>query len=476
MIDTTTGNERNLKNIRQIGTPSEEDKIYIENAAYQRVHEQEYAPRRVFVFMGHTECEDGRYTTFIEAAIPVREIEFSQNIPKWDNRAWSDIFREIKRAYEDAIIVGWALDIKGFVPRMSRELEEVHREQFGGAHQMLLLLDSLEGEEYFYINKGSRLQKRDGFYIYFCPQPKDAFADVSLEIPQARRRRQERYREMAYAQQEEYRQQPHRAQRRRENVRRDRPEWESAPREREYGRENVRRNRPEWEKTPQEPPRGGRRASSYAMAAAIVLLVGMVGVGVYQDRIQLPGVRDVIATMSSGLKGNKKDDEAQVLVGTELTEETDDTQSTQTTDTLNLIPVQELPSGEINKTEGTTESAAGEAEKTGGKDQAEGASGSGGKNGDAQSDEQDREGGEDREENDNPEEDKEDKEGKGDGKQDVSETAAEPEEYYIVQRGDTLTAICNSIYGSPEKLEQIVALNELEDANDIRVGQKLLLP
>lgn len=39
MIDIAEGPGRDLKNIRQIGTPAEGDRIYIENAAYARVHE-----------------------------------------------------------------------------------------------------------------------------------------------------------------------------------------------------------------------------------------------------------------------------------------------------------------------------------------------------------------------------------------------------------------------------------------------------
>ena len=162
MIDIENAKERDLKNIRQIGNPTEDNKIYIENAAYARIHEEDYAQKRAFIFMGHTECNQGKYATFIEAAIPVRDLEFSQNIPKWDNHAWSDIFREIKRSYENSIIVGWAMDIKGFSPCMTTELEHVHREQFGGAHQVLFLMDSVEGDEYFYINKGNRLQQKEG--------------------------------------------------------------------------------------------------------------------------------------------------------------------------------------------------------------------------------------------------------------------------------------------------------------------------
>ena len=68
MIDIENAKERDLKNIRQIGNPTEDDKIYIENAAYARIHEEDYAQKRVFIFMGHTECSQGKYATFVEAA------------------------------------------------------------------------------------------------------------------------------------------------------------------------------------------------------------------------------------------------------------------------------------------------------------------------------------------------------------------------------------------------------------------------
>lgn len=163
MIDIAEGPGRDLKNIRQIGTPAEGDRIYIENAAYARVHEETYEERRVFIFMGHTECEQGVYMTFVEAAIPVRDMEFSQNLPRWGTHAWSDVFREIKRSYENSIIVGWALDCKGYPPRLTAELEAIHREQFGGAHQVLFLMDSMEGKNTFICIKATGCNRKTGF-------------------------------------------------------------------------------------------------------------------------------------------------------------------------------------------------------------------------------------------------------------------------------------------------------------------------
>jgi hypothetical protein len=156
-----------LKNIRQIGSPTDTDKVYIENRAYQRIHREEFPERRVFVLMGHTECAPGGYTTFVEAVIPVWDIAFSHGVPVWNNHVWNAVFGEVKRSFENSVIIGWALDIKGMPPRLTAEVEAVHREHFGGAHQLLLLLDTLEQEECFYQNRSGYFYPKDGFYIYF---------------------------------------------------------------------------------------------------------------------------------------------------------------------------------------------------------------------------------------------------------------------------------------------------------------------
>lgn len=187
MIDIVTDKERNLKNLKQIGTPREENKIYIENFAYSKIKESSYKEKKVFVLMGHTERMEGRYATFVEAVIPVREITFSGNVPRWNNSTWSEVFREIKHLYEDMIIVGWAVDVKGMMPRMTPELERAHREHFGGVHQLLFLLDSMEGEETFYIYKENKLIAKDGFYIYHRARKKEIpeFVPITEQSPKA---------------------------------------------------------------------------------------------------------------------------------------------------------------------------------------------------------------------------------------------------------------------------------------------------
>ena len=189
MIDIITDAQRNLKSLKQIGTPKEDAKVYIENLVYTRAKRMGTEGRQVFVLMGHTERMDGNYATFVEAVIPVEEITFVGGVPVWDNKAWSSVFREIRRMYENLIIVGWGCDFNGHGYHLVPDLERIHKEHFGGAHQIFFLLDSREGEEGVYINKENSLVRLPGFYVYFRTRNKEvlSFPEVILEESQGKK-------------------------------------------------------------------------------------------------------------------------------------------------------------------------------------------------------------------------------------------------------------------------------------------------
>jgi LysM repeat protein len=364
MIDIEIDNSTNLKHIRQIGAPAKENQIYIENAAYARVHEEDYASQRAFIFMGHTECRESGYATFIEAAIPVRDLEFSQNIPSWNTHIWSDVFHEIKRSYENSIIVGWALDCKGFAPRMTPALEAVHSEQFGGAHQVLLLMDTLEGEEYFYQNRGNHLQQKTGFYIYYARELHRIYpAEVTVEMP----------------------------------VR------ESA------------QSLPKNEKSKES------KKSSYAIVAAVAVMVVMFGLGMVQGQFSFSQLGQAVQSMSEKVKSGIGN--AEWLVGTEQEE----AETEAVTESLDLVLMEQTPTE--NATEKNESSQAAQ-------------------------DYSDDDSGDDEE----------------------TASAVVKPETYIVQNGDTLTAISKKIYGSSNRIKDIAELNKLENTDEIHEGQKLLLP
>lgn len=156
------------KDIKQIGSPDIGDRIYVEDGAYQALHPYDsLEEKRAYVLLGKFENCSGRQCVFVEAVIPLLEMAFDGELPLWNDHTWAYIYKQLKREYDSMVIVGWAMDIKGQLPNMTVRLENLHQSHFGGAHQLLLLMDSLEREEAFYSNRSGHLYRREGFYIYY---------------------------------------------------------------------------------------------------------------------------------------------------------------------------------------------------------------------------------------------------------------------------------------------------------------------
>lgn len=156
------------KDIKQIGKPDIGDRIYVENRVYQFLHPYSSGEeKKAYVLLGRFEIYAGKQCVFVEAAIPLLDMAFDGEMPMWNDHTWAYIYKQLKHEYDSMVIVGWAMDIKGQLPNMTGRLEALHQNNFGGAHQVLFLMDSLEREEAFYGSRNGHLYRREGFYIYY---------------------------------------------------------------------------------------------------------------------------------------------------------------------------------------------------------------------------------------------------------------------------------------------------------------------
>jgi LysM repeat protein len=57
-----------------------------------------------------------------------------------------------------------------------------------------------------------------------------------------------------------------------------------------------------------------------------------------------------------------------------------------------------------------------------------------------------------------------------------TEAVAPTYQTYVVKSGDTIMSICKSYYGNASKYSEVIALNDLTDANKLYVGQEIKLP
>jgi nucleoid-associated protein YgaU len=195
------------------------------------------------------------------------------------------------------------------------------------------------------------------------------------------------------------------------------------------------------------------------MVAAVAMLVVILGLGLVQGQISLPGIGQAVQAMSERVQNGISS--AEWLVGTEQTEAA--TGATEATETLNLIPIEQIPAGDITKLEDAAQSETQQGTQSSAQqeEQADGQQGT---------------------------QDSTQQEAQDDGQQsaqadaaneaqdDAQATVASEPTTYIVQRGDTLTGISLKLYGTNRKAAAIAELNELENSDDIREGQKLLLP
>lgn len=112
------------KNIRQIGSPDIGDRIYIENKVHEYMHPYDALQEKtVYVLLGRFENMIGRQCVFVEAAICLEEIAFEGECPVWSDDSWAYLYKKLKHAYDNMVIVGWAMDIRGQLPNLTVAIE-----------------------------------------------------------------------------------------------------------------------------------------------------------------------------------------------------------------------------------------------------------------------------------------------------------------------------------------------------------------
>lgn len=182
IVQQATKTEENIenklpKNIRQIGNPEKDFRIYMEDYVYTYLHpaqlngmETEIFPR-LLILLGEINHFSNRSCAFVSGAIQVEDSECPDILPDLNERTWRKIHREMQQFFENCDIVGWVLDIPGNTLEITEEMEEIHRRNFVSQYQFFFLMDSKEREEAFFTWKSGRLTKKEGYFIYYEKNP-----------------------------------------------------------------------------------------------------------------------------------------------------------------------------------------------------------------------------------------------------------------------------------------------------------------
>ncbi len=161
------------KNFRQIGSPSGKLKIYFEDYVYTYLHPVFESPEetRLCILLGKIRKENDIHYIFVSGAMELGGVEFAGVTPIFTERTREEICTLMKHHFDGQYLVGWHLDLKGNTPKLTPEIERIHRNFFGGRNKLLLLSDSLNREEKLFAYENNAIWQKDGYYIYYEKNP-----------------------------------------------------------------------------------------------------------------------------------------------------------------------------------------------------------------------------------------------------------------------------------------------------------------
>ena len=159
------------KNIRQIGAPTGNRRIYIED--YVMTYLKGLADPNSFYARGAIlvgECQKGNdgEAIFISGALAVQNLELDLEESTFDDDTWGLIYKEIKTHFPELSVVGWFLSRMGFSTEVNDMILKLHVDNFPGNDKVLYIMDSLENEDAFYMMDHNYLCRQSGYYIYYA--------------------------------------------------------------------------------------------------------------------------------------------------------------------------------------------------------------------------------------------------------------------------------------------------------------------
>lgn len=158
------------KNIRQIGAPSSNKRIYMEDyvVTYLNYIARPGSTRaRGAILLGEVKNTEVGDVLFISGAVEAQNLEFDMDESEFTKEAWSDIYEQVKEYFSDLSVVGWFLSRMGFSTAINDKIEKMHVDNFPGKDKVLYVTDSLDADDAFYMYERGQMIKQKGYYIYY---------------------------------------------------------------------------------------------------------------------------------------------------------------------------------------------------------------------------------------------------------------------------------------------------------------------
>ncbi len=157
-------------NIRQVGTPGERVKIYIEDYVITYLNQitgEKPVGQKMALLLGEKMRKEDTDIYFVSAAIAAIPVEWKEDHFKLSSDEWAALYDRIDQYFKNKHILGWFLSRPGQAASADGQIEKIHNDNFKDKGSLFYTADPLDREDAFYLYENGHLFRQHGYYIYY---------------------------------------------------------------------------------------------------------------------------------------------------------------------------------------------------------------------------------------------------------------------------------------------------------------------
>ena len=158
------------KNIRQIGDRDDVVKLYVEdyvNTYLKRLYPTGGQDLRVGILLGSTENYEGVPYIFIDGALEMEDVTAAGEKVIFSEAAWKKAYQSIEETFPKRTVQGWFICGAPGCILSPLNYWKQHTQYFGGKNQLMYLNSGIDGEEAAYITSDDGFYRLKGYSIYY---------------------------------------------------------------------------------------------------------------------------------------------------------------------------------------------------------------------------------------------------------------------------------------------------------------------
>ncbi len=175
------------KNIRQIGDRDDVVKLYVEdyvNTYLKRLFPSGGQELRIGLLLGTSEICDGVPYLFVDGALEMEEVSPGGK-PVFSEAAWKKAYQRMEETFPKRTVQGWFLCGPPGCMLSPLNYWRQHNQYFGGKNQLMYLNSAADGEEAFYVTSEDGFYRLRGYSIYY--ERNQLMQDYLIQRKDARR-------------------------------------------------------------------------------------------------------------------------------------------------------------------------------------------------------------------------------------------------------------------------------------------------